>query len=62
MPQKSGTKLLEVKIDAVGVTSWEWRVCLGSDVLICGFESSRVAASFSGYDAMFQMLASGWKE
>jgi hypothetical protein len=36
----------------------------GTEVLVCGFESTHTGARFAGYDALFQILASapGWDE
>jgi len=59
MDEKYRTKLLEVSVVERGPQSWEWRLNSGDDVCVCGFEISRMAAQFSGYDAMFQMLAAG---
>jgi hypothetical protein len=57
--EKHRTKLLEVSVIERGAQSWEWRVHTGDNVHVCGFELSRMAARFSGYDAMFQILADG---
>jgi hypothetical protein len=63
MVQKSHTKLLEVAIVGRGSSYWEWRVHLGTEVLISGFESTQTGARFAGYNALFQILASsGWDE
>jgi hypothetical protein len=59
MAEKYRTKLLEVSVIERGPHSWEWRAHTGDDVYVCGFEVSRMAAHFSGYDAMFQILAAG---
>jgi hypothetical protein len=59
MAEKYRTKLLEVSVIERGAHSWEWRVHTGEHVHVCGFEVSRMAARFSGYDAMFQILAAG---
>jgi len=61
MAEKSRTKLLEVSVVERGPLSWEWRVHTGDDVLVCGFESSRLAARVAGYDTIFSMLAGGWR-
>jgi hypothetical protein len=41
-----------------------WRVHLGAEVIISGFESTNTAARFAGNDALFQILISapGWDE
>jgi hypothetical protein len=64
MAQKSRTKLLEVAIVERSTSSWEWSVHFGTEVLIGGFESTHTGARFAGYDALFQILASGsgWDE
>jgi hypothetical protein len=59
MAEKYRTRVLEVEIIGRGPASWEWRLLAGREVLVCGFESTRVAASFAGYDAMFLALAAG---
>jgi hypothetical protein len=60
MAQKARTGLLEVTIVGRSAASWEWQVHSGPEILICGFESTRLAASFAGNDALFLILASGW--
>ena len=60
MAEKSRSTLLEVVIQEHDIASWEWRVCSGPDLLVCGYESSRVAASFAGHDRLFLILALGW--
>jgi hypothetical protein len=59
MVEKSRTRILEVSVIERGPQSWEWRTHSGDYVYVCGFEISRMAARFAGYDAMFQMLAAG---
>ena len=59
MVEKFNSKLLEVVIQERGSESWEWRVHLNGRVLVCGFETSRLEASFAGNDAMFLILQSG---
>jgi hypothetical protein len=56
--------LLEVAIVERSTSSWEWSIHFGTEVLICGFESTHTGARFAGYDALFQILssASGWDE
>jgi hypothetical protein len=53
------TKLLEVIVVDRSRYSWEWQVRCGDNVLVCGFESTRLGASFAGNDALFLILASG---
>jgi primosomal replication protein N len=53
MAQKSRTKLLEVAIVGRSASSWEWSVRFGTEVLICGVESSHTGARFAGNDALF---------
>jgi primosomal replication protein N len=64
MAQKSHAKILEVAIVGHRTSSWEWRVYLGAEVIISGFESTNTAARFAGNDALFQILISapGWDE
>jgi hypothetical protein len=49
-----------VVVDELRPAFWEWRVNCGPELLLCGFESSRIAARFAGNDAVFLLLASGW--
>jgi hypothetical protein len=56
---KATTKLLEVTVTATGLASWEWQLARGDEVLVVGFESTRLAASFAGNDALFLALAEG---
>lgn len=58
MAQKYRT--LEVVVNERGPAFWEWKVNSGPELLLCGFESSRIAAQFAGNDTMFLLLASGW--
>jgi hypothetical protein len=60
MTQKPPTKLLDVVVDERGPEFWEWRVYSGRNLLLSGFESSRLAARFAGNDTLFLLLASGW--
>jgi hypothetical protein len=59
MVEKSRTKLLEVAINRRSGFSWEWQVSVGEEVLVCGFESTRLSARIAAYDALFRILASG---
>ena len=56
---KPTTKLLEVTVTARGETSWEWQLSRSDQVLVVGFERTRMAANFAGNDALFLALASG---
>jgi hypothetical protein len=56
---KATTKLLEVTVTAIGQASWEWRLSRSDEVLVVGFESTRMAARFAGNDALFLALAEG---
>jgi hypothetical protein len=56
---KATTKLLEITVTAIGPASWEWQLSRGDEVLVVGFESTRVAANFAGNDALFLTLADG---
>jgi hypothetical protein len=58
---KATTKLLEVTVTAKGAGSWEWRLSPSDEVLVVGFESTRMAANFAGNDALFLALADGVK-
>jgi hypothetical protein len=56
---KARTKLLEVTVTARGTTSWEWQLSRSDEVLVVGFENTRLAANFAGNDALFLALAEG---
>jgi hypothetical protein len=56
---KATTKLLEVTVTARGLASWEWQLSRSDEVLVVGFENSRMAANFAGNDALFLALADG---
>jgi hypothetical protein len=56
---KPTTKLLEVTVTARGETSWEWQLSRSDQVLVVGFESTRMAANFAANDALFLALACG---
>ena len=59
MTEKYRTKLLEVIVIGRSRSAWEWRVLCGDDAIVNGFEATREAARYEGYDAMFLLLASG---
>jgi hypothetical protein len=53
--------VLEVLITKQSPTKWEWRVCDRQGATIMnGFESTRRAAKYRGYRALFHLLAFGW--
>jgi hypothetical protein len=53
--------VLEVLITKRCPTKWEWRVCDRQGVTIMnGSESTRRAAKYRGYRALFHLLAFGW--
>jgi hypothetical protein len=60
MTQKSRTKLLEVIVTKSSEQSWEWKVVAGEEIVVVGFESTRLGASIAGNDALFLALTSGW--
>jgi hypothetical protein len=50
--------LLEVLITELSPTRWEWRVCdRYGTTIVGGFESTRPAAKYRGYRALFRLLA-----
>jgi hypothetical protein len=57
MTQDTHSKLLEVVVINRSSQSWEWQVWAGGQILVVGFESTRVAAQFAGNDARFFWLA-----
>jgi hypothetical protein len=60
MPQADRFPMLEVSVEAVGPTSWEWSVRDSVDLVMSGFEASRSDAQTEGDTALFSLLASGW--
>jgi hypothetical protein len=56
---RTPTKLLEVTVTARGAASWEWQLSRSDEILVVGFENTRMAASFAGNDALFLALADG---
>jgi len=53
--------VLEVLITKRCQTKWEWRVCDRQGATIMnGSESTRRAAKYRGYRALFHLLAFGW--
>jgi hypothetical protein len=61
MVERSRTKLLEVTIAGLSDQSWEWRVVAGDEILIIGFEATRLEARVAGNAALFLTLdSSGW--
>jgi hypothetical protein len=53
--------LFEVLIRKLSRAKWEWRVCDRYGITIVGgFESTRPAAKYRSYRALFHLLASGW--
>jgi hypothetical protein len=53
--------VLEVLITKQCPTKWEWRVCDRQGTTIRnGFETTRRAARYRGYRALFHLLAFGW--
>jgi hypothetical protein len=60
MTQNSRTNLLEVVVTKSSEQSWEWKVMAGEEILVVGFEPTRLGASVAGNDALFLALTSGW--
>jgi hypothetical protein len=53
--------VLEVLITERCPTKWEWRVCDRQGATIMnGGESTRRAAKYRGYRALFYLLGFGW--
>jgi hypothetical protein len=53
--------MLEVSVAVHKSRKWEWQLKNNSSVFMNGFEDGRIEASFAGYQAMFMLLATGWK-
>jgi hypothetical protein len=60
MVEKFRARLLEVKITHEPPL-WRWQVLAGDSELSSDVENAQVKASFEGYNAMFLLLAAGWK-
>ena len=58
MAETRHSRLLEVKLTAVGATRWEWQVCEGDTLLMSGYEASRETAQIEGDSALFLLLRS----
>jgi hypothetical protein len=57
----SRSTMLEVSVAVHKSRKWEWQLKNNSSVFMNGFEDGRIEASFAGYQAMFMLLATGWK-
>jgi hypothetical protein len=61
MTQESRTsKLLEVAVSNPSENSWEWKVVAREEIVVIGYEPTRLAARVAGNDALFHILALGW--
>jgi hypothetical protein len=60
MVRKSRSRTLDVSVTADRPPRWEWQLTCGGELIANGFEDGRIQASFEGYNAMFQLLATGW--
>jgi hypothetical protein len=56
MAKKSYPRLLEVSVDAIAPTKWEWRVSEGDTMVMSGYETSRETAQIEGNSALFYLL------
>ena len=56
----AGYRILDVTVVPHGSSKWKWQVCDSGDVLMSGFERSRISAKHEGDSAMFLLLAAGW--
>jgi hypothetical protein len=59
MPKPLRSRLLEVKIIAMGPTRWEWQVCDQDSPLMSGYQASRESAQTEGDSALFLLLRTG---
>jgi hypothetical protein len=58
--EKSRPHLLEVSV-AHRPPRWEWELSANGEMIANGFEREETAAKFEGYNAMFLVLAAGWR-
>jgi hypothetical protein len=61
MAEISRTTMLEVSTALCKSLKWEWQVSSGGAVCMSGYEDGQLEARFAGYNAMFRLLATGWK-
>jgi hypothetical protein len=54
------TRMLDVTVVSRSSSRWEWQVCDSGDIVMSGFERTRVLARHEGDSAMFLLLAEGW--
>jgi hypothetical protein len=54
------SRLLEVTVVSHSPSKWEWQVCDSGDIVMSGFERTRITAKHEGDGAMFLLLAEGW--
>jgi hypothetical protein len=58
--EKYRSRMLEVTVTNHS-PKWQWEVSSGGEMIANGFEGEQIAARFEGYNAMFLLLAGGWK-
>lgn len=59
MAQKVPVWMLEVTVESILPTLWEWRVCDREVEVAYGYETSRETAQICGDTVMFRMLSRG---
>jgi hypothetical protein len=58
--EKHRSRMLEVTVSN-HPPLWKWEVTSNGEMIANGFESGQVEAKFEGYNAMFLLLAEGWR-
>jgi hypothetical protein len=58
--EKYRSRMLEVSV-IHRPHGWEWELTSHGISIANGFEPEQTAAKFEGYNAMFLLLAAGWK-
>jgi hypothetical protein len=59
--ERHRSSLLEIPVIPDRPPRWEWRVTFDDVIIANGFEDGQGEARFEGYNAMFLLLAAGWK-
>jgi hypothetical protein len=58
MAKAPNSRLLEVKLAALGPKRWEWQVCERDEPIMSGYEATRETAQIEGNSALFLLLRS----
>jgi hypothetical protein len=53
-------RMLEVTVVSRSPSKWKWQVCDSGDIVMSGFERTRIMAKHEGDSALFLLLAEGF--